>query len=358
MQRPLTVAYCPIERANSQDSKLWDQIREILEKHDSQTIFERILNPVFDSLPDRELLEALEQTRHTGRPGYPVRVMWRTMVAMYVLNCPSYSQLIRELRQNPALASVCGINSYEGIPSKYAYSRFLAKIEQRRFIKLVKNVQRNLTRILYKMLPNFGKSTAIDSTTIKAWSNGGKTPHSDPDAGWSVKKGTDGKSEYCFGYKLHALIDTEYELPIAANVTPGNFNDSRIASHVLAQARFTYGKFHPKYVICDAGYSSNKLRRLIKRQYLAEPIIKVNKAHKKAVFPETSEWLKIYNRRGAVERMFSRLKGQRKLNDITVRGRKRVTIHCFLSIMVIQSEWLARHDVINGDVFSLTVGSS
>ena len=40
----------------------------------------------------------------------------------------------------------------------------------------------------------------------------------------------------------------------------------------------------------DAGYSSNQFWRLIKRQYRAEPIIKTNPAHKKALFPETPEW--------------------------------------------------------------------
>ena len=88
--------------------------------------------------------------------------MWHTIVAMYVMNYGTYSQLIRELQNNPALASICGINNFEGIPSKYAFSRFVSKISQPKFVVMVKDIHRELTRLLYKTLPDFGKSTAID----------------------------------------------------------------------------------------------------------------------------------------------------------------------------------------------------
>jgi transposase len=123
LQQHPTLSYCPIERTTSQDIKLWDQIYEILENYDDETVYERILKPIFETLPDDKLLEALRETRHTGRPGYPLEVMWHTIVAMYVLPFRTYSQLIRELQNNPLLASACGITSYDGIPSKFAYSR-------------------------------------------------------------------------------------------------------------------------------------------------------------------------------------------------------------------------------------------
>jgi transposase len=341
LQQHPTLSYCPTVKTTSQDTKLWDQISAILEERDDSIFFERILEPIFDTLPDTELLDALEKTRHTGRPGYPIKVMWHTIVAMYVLNFKTYSQLIRELQKSPLLASACGITSCNGIPSKFAYSRFLKKLSQPTFIKMVKDVMRELTRLLYQNIPDFGQSVAIDSTSLKAWANGGKKPVSDPDAGWSVKTGSQGKNEYCFGYKLHLLVDTEYELPIAANISPGNKSDVRIASRVLSEARFTYGKFHPEYIIGDAGYSSGPLHRLIKRQYRAEPMIKINPAHKKALFTETQEWKRIFSLRSSVERIFGRLKEHRRLNNITVRGKRKVTIHCYLSLMVIQAQYLS-----------------
>ncbi|MCH8206979.1 MAG: transposase [Chloroflexi bacterium] len=46
--------------------------------------------------------------------------------------------------------------------------------------------------------------------------------------------------------------------------------------------------------------------------------------------------------RQSVERAFSRLKGQRSLNHITTRGWRKVTVHCYLSLIALQSHALLR----------------
>ena len=45
---------------------------------------------------------------------------------------------------------------------------------------------------------------------------------SDPDAGWCVKKNTEGTKKYVFGYKIHILADAKYELPMVVDISPGN----------------------------------------------------------------------------------------------------------------------------------------
>jgi transposase len=292
------------------------------------------------------LLTALKAK--TGRPGYTVEVLWKTYIAMVVLGLPTFASLIRSLQNNPMLAVACGITNENGVPTKFAYSRFMGKLSQPKNVVMVKNIMRSLTRSLYTALPDFAKSVAIDSTDIKAWSNGAKKPVSDPDATWAAKLDTAGKKKFYYGYKLHLLVDTQYELPVAAKVTTGSASDVRIASRVLSEARFTNSKFYPDYVIADAGYSSDKLRRLIKRQYRGEPIIKVNRAHKKALFFETEEWKSLYNRRTAVERVNARLKCYRRLNNVTVRRMHKVTIHCFLSLIVVQAQ--ALYSALNNQV--------
>ena len=308
----------------------------------------RQLHAVFQSIPDKALLTALKAP--TGRPGYTVEILWKTYVAMFVLGLPTFAGLIRTLHNNPYIAIACGIISIEGIPTKFAYSRFMRKLSQPKYVVMVKNIMRTLTRKLYETLPDFGKSVVIDSTDLKAWSNGAKNPKADTDATWSAKADTSGKPKFFFGYKLHVLADTKYELPIVANLKTASIADVRIAKPLLSQARFTYSCFHPQYVICDAGYSSRKLRLSIKNQYFAQPIIKVNKRHKSELFIETKEWQNIYSRRTSVERLFSRLKGHRRLNNITVRRRHKVTVHCFLSLIVVQAQ--ALHSILNNQVFS------
>lgn len=307
------------------------------------------LNAIFRSIPDKDLLASLKA--RTGRPGYTVEVLWKTYVAMVVLGLPTFANLIRSLQNNPTLAVACGITSKEGIPTKYAYSRFVGKLAQYKHVVMVKNIMRSLSRSLYKTLPDFGKSVAIDSTDIKAWANGAKKPVSDPDATWAAKIDTAGKKKFYYGYKVHLLVDTQYELPLAAKVTAGSASDVRIASRVLSEARFAYSKFHPDYVIADKGYSSDKLRYLIRRQYGAVPIIKVNKQHKKALFVESEEWQELYKRRTSIERLNSRLKCYRRLNNVTVRRIHKVTVHCFLSLIVVQAK--ALHDALNNQVSSV-----
>lgn len=307
------------------------------------------LNAIFNSIPDRDLITSLKAK--TGRPGYTVEVLWKTYIAMVVLGLPTFASLIRSLQNNPLLAVACGITSNDGIPTKFAYSRFVGKLSQPKYVVMVKNIMRNLTKSLYETLPNFGKSVAMDSTDIKAWANGAKKKTTDPNASWGVKLDTASKKKFYFGYKLHLLVDTEHEIPVAANVATASIHDVRMASRVFSEARFTNSKFHPDYIIADAGYSSDKFKRLIKRQYRAEPIIKVNPAHKKALFHETDEWKSLYNRRTAIERVFGRLKCYRRLNNVTVRRIQKVTVHCFLSLIVVQAQ--ALHGALNNQVSSV-----
>ncbi len=298
------------------------------------------LNRIFVTIPDDELLAALK-VYYAGRRGYTNRVLWRTYVAMSVLNLPSFAALIRTLENNPFIALACGITGAEGIPSKYAYSRFTKKLQARHTLKLVKDIMRSLARQCYETFPDFGKSVAIDSTDLKAWSNGGKERKTDPDAGWVIKGGTERMRKFVWGYKMHLMIDTTYEIPIAAITTRGNMADIHQAKPLLRQGRFTYSRFRPDYVILDAGYSSNALRRVIWKQWRAVPIVKSKKSEKRTIGDETPEWQLIYNRRTAVERCFSRLKSHRRLNQITVRNRRKVTVHNVIPVIVMQAMALA-----------------
>jgi transposase len=300
----------------------------------------RKLEALFNTIPEEELLKAIK-TYYAGRLGYTHRVLWRTYVAMVVLNLPSFAALIRALENNPSLAQACGICSPDAIPSKFAYSRFLGKLQAGKNVVAVKNIMRSLTRRCYEAFPSFGKSVAIDATDLKAWSNGRKSHKADPDAGWVVKPDTAGKLKFVWGYKMHLMVDTTYEIPVTASITTGNVADVRQATPLLSQARYITSTFHPDYVICDAGYTSKHLRHAIKRQFRAQPIIRAHKTQKKLLADETPEWQKIFNRRTAVERVFGRMKDHRRLNNITVRRRRKVTVHSLLSVIVTQAMALA-----------------
>ena len=136
------------------------------------------------------------------------------------------------------------------------------------------------------------------------------------------------------------LVDTAHEIPIGANITRGNYADIRQATALLTQARCTYGRFHPEYIICDAGYSSNRLRKVCKEQWHAKPIIKSRKKDR-WIADETPEWQLVFNRRTAVERVFGRMKTHKRLNNITVRRKRKVTVHSLIPVIVTQAMALA-----------------
>lgn len=321
------------------------------------------LEAIFRELPDDELLAKLKGPRRRGRPGYEPIKLWRSFVAYYYLGLDSVSALIRLLYDNPFVAKACGFDSPDEIPSQPTFSRFGTKLAKStgEFILAVKNILRTLTRRLYDTFPGFGRSVAIDSTDIKAWSNGGKRGRkklkgnvrrqkarpgqvSDPDAGWVVKTNTEGNKKYVWGFKVHILCCAETELPIVVDISKGNLHDVNKASPLLSQARYTMGgRFRPEHVICDSAYSSDNLRRSISQHYWAEPIIDPNPGHKRAFakLVKTPEWTAIYNKRTSIERLNGRLKGFRRLDSVRVRGRFKVRLHAMLSAIVCQALGLA-----------------
>jgi len=142
------------------------------------------LQLVFDSIDDKELIWTLEEESWRGPRGYSTRVLWRSLLAGYVLGLETVSALIRALHESPFLAHVCGVTSIKKIPSKYAYSRFVKRLADHK--DLLEQCIVKLASELTEELPNFGEMVAVDSTDIEAWSNGSKKPASDPDATWSA----------------------------------------------------------------------------------------------------------------------------------------------------------------------------
>ena len=66
------------------------------------------LRLVLDILPDAEIVAALEAGRGRGRNDYPVRAMWRALIAGVVFQHPTIQSLLRELGRNPSLLEICG----------------------------------------------------------------------------------------------------------------------------------------------------------------------------------------------------------------------------------------------------------
>ena len=347
------------------------------------------LRILFDNLEDDGLLERLSAPRR-GRPSHKPQAMWRSLIVTYALGLPSVNEMIRQLENNPALADVCGIRYPEDIPSKAAYSRFVKKLAEHP--QLVEQCLVRVTNVLRSLLPDFAQTVAVDATDMKAWANGMKQ-ETDPDAGTGAKHKSS-RRVYWYGYKVHLGVCADTELPIWVHVTPANVYDGHHLSSVLNGASERYDWFKPQYVLADKGYDAKACFSFV-QDMGADPVIDmrkrpgvnpgetrpceakpaltlwgvryqcdrkpydancpefercplldpyVNTERRKTPYMAygSAEWRAIYNKRVSVERVFSATKGFYRLDNLTHRGLPKVTLHCTLSMLVMQAKALGQ----------------
>lgn len=189
------------------------------------------LQLVIDTIPDENIVKLLEERRQGRRDDYPVRAVWNSVLAGIVYQHESIESLRRELSRNGQMRDICGFDpvlGLEAVPTKDAYYRFLKSL-----IGLQEEIDKifdELVGELERLLPDFGKHLAIDSKEIETYRK--KT---DKEADWGVKhykgKREDGtlweKIKKWFGYKLHLVVDSSYELPISFKITRASESDTK-----------------------------------------------------------------------------------------------------------------------------------
>lgn len=277
MKNPLTMCNNSTSIAECQDGQLWEEVYRIFAGFNVAT-FTKELDDVFDNLHDEELLKALKETRWTGRPGYPIEVMWRTLIASYVLDIPTIQGLIRTLHSNPFIAMRCGIKSDEEIPTRFAYYRFIKKLIGHR--DLIEICMGKTVEALMKKRPGFGEIVAVDASEIPTYANRYVKAPSDSDARWGVKPDRCGSKKWWLGYKIHLIADVKYEIPLIPMVTPANTGDVTMLIPLLDRNMKIIQSFAPKFVLADKGYDSRENFRSIIEDFSAIPIIEMIKRKK------------------------------------------------------------------------------
>ena len=194
------------------------------------------LRMVIEAIPDDELMKALEAERKGRRDDYPIRGVWNSILAGIVYQHISIESLRRELLRNGELREACGFDPALGeraVPSKDAYCFMLKKLMKKQ--KMIDGMFDRLIEEVKKYLPDLGKYLAIDSKAIESYAKGKKDSQesSDRQADWGKKtykgKRKDGslweRISSWFGYKLHLLVDTAYELPVGYRITKASRPD-------------------------------------------------------------------------------------------------------------------------------------
>ncbi len=141
-----------------------------------------------------------------------------------------------------------------------------------------------------RLLPDFGEHLAIDGKQLHTHARPSKEKKAkdgrrdiDADFGTKVYRGKreDGtkweKIVLWFGYRVHLVVDSKYELPVAFNVTKASLGEAPQAQALLNNL----GNNHPdllercKYFTADRGYDGNKLICRLWDDYGIKPIIDI-----------------------------------------------------------------------------------
>ena len=307
------------------------------------------LDAILDSPEIARLIEDLEATRWTGRPGYPIRALLGVALAKSLYAIPTWSRTVALVHEHEGLQRALG-----AVPSVYAAYRFTAKLRIHGDL-LEGCIGRVLSR-LRTQHPGMGEHIAIDASDLPAYANGQRfvskggreraaSEYSDPDASWGHRSAVSTrKGGGFYGYRIHAAVCTLTGLPLAWSVQTARVNESMLVAPLLDAL-----SLFPVTCAMDKGYDIERVYgECADRGVLPVVPLRQTTAVKRGdhlngepdgtrlrpFLQRASErWRALYKRRGAVEREFGRLKHEWAMLPLRVRGLARVRLHVNLTIL-------------------------
>jgi len=247
---------------------------------------------VLSALPDEEIVLFLEKRRGKGRNDYPIRPTWNAVIAGIVYQHPHVESLRRELRRNGELRQLCGFDPFLGaaaVPTKDAFSRFLELLMDNE--GFLAEMFHRLVNELKTALPDLGTQTAVDSKAIPSFGKRVRDEEkrqkedrrrdTDADYGTKTYKGTrkDGSSwekvKKWFGYKLHLLVDSTYELPLAFELDVASSSDMTHLLPLVEDVQTHHPKIHDDIdeTSADKGYDSADNNTALYDDHDIKPVI-------------------------------------------------------------------------------------
>lgn len=206
------------------------------------------LRILLQAIPDHALLESLRTARGKGRDDYPVEVLWGTLVFAIALRHVCLDACLEELKRNPALRLLIGIEAEEDVPKSDNMSRFLATLGEEPHLAHLRVIFDFMVKRLGLVVGDLGKDTAGDSTGLA-----GRAAVSDKLRAAEIDQGlpqpSGGRKEYkdddgnvskvveWFGYKLHLLVDVKHEVSLAYHITDTKVGDNDKIPDLVAQAK-------------------------------------------------------------------------------------------------------------------------
>jgi IS5 family transposase len=341
------------------------------------------------------LIDELQTTRETGRPGYPLRSMVGMALAKSLYAIPTWTRTVRLVREHTALGAVVAPDGT--VPSVDACYRFTRKL--RANTDMLEECITAVIRALKKANPLLGWDVAIDASDMPAYANGQRykykggperEKYSDPDATWGHRSAVSTrKGGGFYGYKLHMAVCAKTDLPLAWTVETAKNSETPTVGPLLDKLHAV--GIDPETCAMDKGYDGTpaydacttrgidpviclKQTPAVKRGDHKPPKcehgewtfagadrkrgackwrcptgecapasvwVMADRLH--PLIPrETLRWKGLYRGRASVERAFGRLKNEWGLAPLRVRRIERVRLHANLTILAQLSSALNR----------------
>ncbi|HEX5309029.1 MAG TPA: transposase [Solirubrobacteraceae bacterium] len=346
------------------------------------------LSGILASPEVERLIEQLQATRWTGRPGYPIRAMVGMALAKSLYALPTWTRIAALVAEHPALAAVIAPDG--DVPSVYACYRFTAKLRDN--AAALDECIAWVIATLKKRNPLLGWDVAIDASDMPAYANGQRfkskggrersdDEFSDPDASWGHRSAVSTrKGGGFYGFRLHLATCTKTDLPLAWRVETGKAHEVPTVAPLLDRLHML--GIDPETCAMDKGYDATTAYDACAERGIV-PVIPLKQtpavmrgdhkppccehgdwrfagADKKRdatkwrcptgeckpgsvwvradrlhpLIPrETKRWKALYRGRASVERGFARLKTTWGLSPLRVRRIERVRLHANLTIL-------------------------
>lgn len=243
---------------------------------DSPTL--KTIRELLEVLPDAKLLDSLRAARGKGRDDVPVGLAWGVLVLSIALRHPTIEHCLAELRRNESLRKLIGIESEEAVPQKWNLSRFLDNLGQEPHLTHLHGIFDSLIQQLGQVVPDLGRDTAGDATSLNARRKPGVGRAAEEQQG--LPQATGGRKEYTdadgqvtkvlewFGFKLHLLVDVKHEVSLAYQITSANAGDGETLPGVLAEAQANLPPDRIETLAYDKAADSNEVHALLSQHQI------------------------------------------------------------------------------------------
>ncbi len=272
-----------------------------------------------------------------GPGGRPRRYADATILLMAVVQASwrkSYRQMVDWVASDAALAQALGFPLDEGDAHTISQGRYW---ERRQALGVLPFLLffLGLVAQLVRLGVITGKELIVDSTLLNAWH------HNDPGAAWQKYAG----KPALFGYKVHAVLCRQAELPLFVLVTPANVHDTVVGWLIVLVAALLYA-LRVWVVYADAAYFDRRFFRTVHDCLHAHPAVDYNpcrRGKRQLALPFfISQWRRlVLGPRTAIERHFAWAKRYFGLKYFQCFTYRRMTQYVLLTYIAIVAVALA-----------------